>query len=42
MEQKINEESIENNRLFCIDRRKTFAIKSIETYVKFEIRHIGL
>ena len=29
MEQKINEENIENNLVFCIDRRKAFAIKSI-------------
>ena len=29
MEQKINEENIENNRVFCIDHRKAFAIKSI-------------
>ena len=29
MEQKINEEIIENNLVFCIDPRKAFAIKSI-------------
>ena len=29
MEQKLNEENIENNILFCIDPRKAFAIKSI-------------
>ena len=29
MEQKINEENIENNIVFCIDTRKAFAIKSI-------------
>ena len=29
MEQKINEENIENNPVFCIDPRKAFAIKSI-------------
>ena len=29
MEQKINEENIENNLVFCIDPRKAFAIKSI-------------
>ena len=29
MEQKINEENIENNLVFCIDSRKAFAIKSI-------------
>ena len=29
MEQKINEENIENNIAFCIDSRKAFAIKSI-------------
>ena len=29
MEQKINEENIKNNLVFCIDLRKAFAIKSI-------------
>ena len=29
MEQKINEENIENNLLFCIDPRKAFAVKSV-------------
>ena len=29
MEQKINEENIENNPAFCIDSRKAFAIESI-------------
>ena len=29
MEQKKNEENIENNLVFCIDPRKAFAIKSI-------------
>ena len=29
MEQKMNEEIIENNLVFCIDPRKAFAIKSI-------------
>ena len=29
MEQKINEENIENSLVFCIDPRKAFAIKSI-------------
>ena len=29
MEQKINEENIENNFAFCTDPRKAFAIKSI-------------
>ena len=29
MEQKINEENIENNLVFCIDPRKAFATKSI-------------
>ena len=33
MEQKINEENIENNLVFCIDRRKAFAIKSISRSV---------
>ena len=28
MEEKINEENIENNIVFCIDPRKAFAIKS--------------
>ena len=30
MEQKINEEKFENNIVFCIDHRKTFAIKSVQ------------
>ena len=29
MEQKMNEEKIENKLVFCIDARKAFAIKSI-------------
>ena len=29
MEQKINDENIENNLVFCIDPQKAFAIKSI-------------
>ena len=29
MEQKMNEENIGNNPVFCIDPRKAFAIKSI-------------
>ena len=29
MEQKINEENIENNLVFCMDLRKAFAIKSM-------------
>ena len=29
MGQKVNEENIENNLVFCIDPRKAFAIKSI-------------
>ena len=29
MEQKINEENIENNLVFCINPRKAFGIKSI-------------
>ena len=33
MEQKINEENIENNLVFCIDPRKAFAIKSIQRSV---------
>ena len=32
MEEKIKEEHIENNIVFCIDRRKTFAIESIQRY----------
>ena len=39
MEQKINEENIENKLVFYIDARKAFTIKSIPRYV-FEIRHI--
>ena len=30
MEQKIIVENIENNRVFCIDSRKTYVMKSIE------------
>ena len=33
MEQKINEENIENNLVFCIDPRKAFAFKSISRSV---------
>ena len=42
IEQKINEENIENNLVFCIDPRIAFAIKSIPRFVFFflEIRHI--
>ena len=29
MEQKINEENVENNLVFCIDPRKAFPSKSI-------------
>ena len=29
MEQKLNEENIENNLVFCINPRKAFAIKSV-------------
>ena len=39
MEQKSNEENIENNLVFCIEPRKSFAIKSIPRSV-FEIHHI--
>ena len=35
MEQKINEENIENNLVFCIGSRKAFAIKSIPKSVFF-------
>ena len=41
MEQKINEENIENNLVFCIDPRKTFAIKKKKYQAMFfEICHI--
>ena len=33
MEQKINEENIGDNLVFCIDPRKAFAIKSILRFV---------
>ena len=33
MEQKISEENIENNLVFCIHHRKAFAIKWIPIYV---------
>ena len=39
MEQKINEEKNPNNRVLCIDRRKTFAIKSIQRSVVFFLSH---
>ena len=39
MEQKINEENIENNLMFCIDPLKAFAIKSKQDLF-FEIHHI--
>ena len=29
MEQKLNEEKVENDLVFCIDPRKAFAIKSL-------------
>ena len=32
MEQKINEENIKNNLVFCIDPRKAFAIKSVPRF----------
>ena len=35
MEQKINEENIENNLVSCIDPRNAFAIKSIPRSVFF-------
>ena len=38
MEQKINEENIENNLVFCIDPPKAFAIKYQDLFL--EIRHI--
>ena len=39
MEQKINEENIENNLVVCIDSRKVFEIKSIPKLF-FELRHV--
>ena len=33
MEQKINDENIENNLVFCIDPQKAFAIKSKPRFV---------
>ena len=39
MEQKINEENIENNLVFCIDPRKAFAIKSIPRSVFLNPSH---
>ena len=36
MGQKINEENIENNLVFCIEPRKAFAIKDLF----FEIHHM--
>ena len=30
MEQKINEENIENNLVLCFDHRKAFAIRSLD------------
>ena len=30
MEQKIKEENVEDNVFFCIDRRKTFAVKPLQ------------
>ena len=38
MEQKIDEENIETNLVFCIDPRKAFPIKSVSRS-DFEIRH---
>ena len=38
MEQKIREENIENNLVFCIDRRKTFAIKLTQ---RFDFRNLS-
>ena len=38
-EQKINEENIENNRVFCIDRPKTFATRSIQRYLFLNASH---
>ena len=40
MEQKIDEENIENNLVFCIDPRKTFAIKSIPRSVFQNLSHV--
>ena len=33
MEQKINEENVENNLVFCINPLKAFAIKSVQRSV---------
>ena len=39
MKPKINEENIKNNRVFCIDRQKTFTIKSIQRSVFLNPAH---
>ena len=39
MEQKLNEENIENNLVFCIDPRKAFAIKSVPRSVFLNPSH---
>ena len=39
MEHKINGENIEYNRVICIDRRKTFAIKSVQRSVFLNPSH---
>ena len=39
MEQKINEENMENNLVICIDPRKAFAIKSIPRSVFLNPSH---
>ena len=39
MEQKINEENIENNIVFCVEPRKAFAIKSIPRSVFRNVLH---
>ena len=39
MEQKINEEYIENDLVFCIDPRKAFAIESIPRSVFRNLLH---
>ena len=41
MEQKTNEENIENNLVFCIDPRKAFAIKLIPRSVFRNQLHVS-
>ena len=39
MDQKITEENIENNLVFCIDPQKAFAIKSVPRSVFRNLLH---